>query len=79
VKRPGLGGFLFFGGRFSGNGRPRFGFFPFAGETDAEFYTFYKDALGKDNKNIDVKMYDINISRALPFMLKEYEAVQNAK
>jgi len=26
--------------------------------------------LGEDTKNIDVKMYDINISRALPYMLK---------
>jgi len=26
--------------------------------------------LGEDNKNIDVKIYDINISRALPYMLK---------
>jgi hypothetical protein len=35
------------------------------------------DALGSDNKSIDVKIYDINISRALPFMLKEYAMAQN--
>jgi hypothetical protein len=29
--------------------------------------------LGEDDKKIDVKLYDINISRALPYMLREYQ------
>jgi hypothetical protein len=29
--------------------------------------------LGNDDKNIDVKIYDINISNSLPYMLKAYE------
>jgi hypothetical protein len=29
--------------------------------------------LGEDDKNINVKIYDINISNALPFMIKAYE------
>jgi len=32
-------------------------------------------ALGSDDKNIDVRMYDINISKALPYMLKAYEGI----
>jgi hypothetical protein len=38
------------------------------------------DVLGNDDKNIDVKVYDINISRALPYMVKAYEeAARKAK
>jgi hypothetical protein len=28
--------------------------------------------LGEDDDSIDVKLYDINISRALPYMLRDY-------
>ncbi|GHV80595.1 hypothetical protein AGMMS49944_23860 [Spirochaetia bacterium] len=31
--------------------------------------------LGEDDKKIDVKLYDINISRALPYMLREYQGM----
>jgi hypothetical protein len=31
------------------------------------------EVLGSDEKNIDVKIYDINISKALPYMIGEYE------
>jgi hypothetical protein len=34
-------------------------------------------ALGNDDKNIDVKIYDINISKALPYMLKEYRKIKD--
>jgi hypothetical protein len=33
-------------------------------------------ALGKDGKQIDVRIYDINISKALPFMLKAYKRIK---
>jgi len=29
--------------------------------------------LGEDNKNVDVKIYDINISHSLPYMVKAYQ------
>jgi hypothetical protein len=32
--------------------------------------------LGEDDENIDVKLYDINISRALPFMLGEHTGMK---
>jgi hypothetical protein len=34
------------------------------------------DALGNDDKNIDVKVYDINISRALHYMLDAYHQIK---
>ncbi|GMO42379.1 MAG: hypothetical protein Pg6C_03860 [Treponemataceae bacterium] len=35
------------------------------------------DALGEDGKQIDVKIYDINISRALPYMLGAYRRIKH--
>jgi hypothetical protein len=34
------------------------------------------DELEKDEKDIDVRIYDLNISRSLPFMLNEYERIK---
>jgi hypothetical protein len=37
------------------------------------------EVLGNDDKNIDVKIYDINISKALPYMIREYEKGKGGK